>query len=101
MTTQNATAEVQVNNSPQAVIDYIAIIENRPSYLPSLKSVTNITGDSVGASWTWCWSCWELTSRERPRAHSTKRDNHTPSKPRAVLKVLLPTRLKRMVQEPS
>ena len=56
MTTQNATAEVQVNNSPQAVIDYIAIIENRPSYLPSLKSVTNITGDSVGASWTWCWS---------------------------------------------
>ena len=41
MTTQNATAEVQVNNSPQAVIDYIAIIENRPSYLPSLKSVFN------------------------------------------------------------
>ena len=56
MATQTAEAEVQVNNSPQAVIDYIANIENRPSYLPSLKSVSNIQGESVGSSWTWCWS---------------------------------------------
>ena len=56
MATQTAEAEVQVNNSPQAVIDYIANIENRPSYLPSLKSVSNIEGESVGSSWTWCWS---------------------------------------------
>jgi carbon monoxide dehydrogenase subunit G len=56
MATQNAAAEVQVNNSPHAVIDYVANIENRPSYLPSLKSVSNITGESVGANWTWCWS---------------------------------------------
>ncbi len=56
MTTQTAEAQVQINNSPQAVIDYIANIENRPSYLPSLKSVSNIEGDSVGATWTWCWS---------------------------------------------
>ena len=56
MATQTAEAEVQVNNSPQAVIDYIANIENRPSYLPSLKSVSNIEGESVGATWTWCWS---------------------------------------------
>jgi len=56
MTTQTAEAEVQVNNSPQAVIDYVANIENRPSYLPSLKSVSNIEGEAVGARWTWCWS---------------------------------------------
>ena len=56
MATQTAGAEVQINNSPQAVIDYIANIENRPSYLPSLKSVSNIQGESVGSSWTWCWS---------------------------------------------
>jgi carbon monoxide dehydrogenase subunit G len=56
MSTQTASAEVHVNNSPEAVIEYIANVENRPLYLPSLKSVTNIEGESVGCSWTWCWS---------------------------------------------
>ena len=56
MSSQSAEAHVQINNSPQAVIEYIANVENRPLYLPSLKSVSNIEGESVGSSWTWCWS---------------------------------------------
>ena len=56
MASQSAEAQVQINNSPQAVIEYIANVENRPLYLPSLKSVSNIEGESVGSSWTWCWS---------------------------------------------
>ena len=56
MSAQSATAQVQINNSPQAVIEYIANVENRPLYLPSLKSVSNIEGESVGSSWTWNWS---------------------------------------------
>ena len=56
MSTQTASAEVHVNNSPEAVIEYIANVGNRPLYLPSLKSVTNVEGESVGCSWTWCWS---------------------------------------------
>ena len=56
MSAQSATAQVQINNSPQAVIEYIANTENRPLYLSSLKSISNIEGESVGGSWTWCWS---------------------------------------------
>ena len=56
MSAQSVTAQVQINNSPQAVIEYIANSENRPLYLSSLKSISNIEGESVGGSWTWCWS---------------------------------------------
>lgn len=56
MASQSAEAEVQINNSPQAVIEYIANVDNRPLYLPSLTSVSNLEGESVGSSWTWCWS---------------------------------------------
>ena len=58
MTTQHAEAQVVITNTPQAVIDYIANVNNRPLYLPSLKSVSNVEGDAteVGSSWTWCWS---------------------------------------------
>ena len=56
MSAQSATAQVQINNSPQAVIEYIANTENRPLYLSSLKSISNIEGESVGGSWTWCWT---------------------------------------------
>ena len=56
MATQSASAQVRINNSPQAVIEYIANVENRPLYLPSLKSVSNIEGESVGSTWTWSWS---------------------------------------------
>ena len=51
MSAQSATAQVQINNSPQAVIEYIANTENRPLYLSSLKSISNIEGESVGGSW--------------------------------------------------
>ena len=56
MSTQSAASQVRINNSPQAVIEYIANSENRPLYLPSLKSISNIEGESVGGSWTWCWT---------------------------------------------
>ena len=56
MSAQSATAQVQINNSPQAVIEYIANTENRSLYLSSLKSISNIEGESVGGSWTWCWT---------------------------------------------
>ena len=56
MSSQRASSQVRINNSPQAVIDYISNSENRPLYLSSLKSISNIEGESVGGTWTWCWT---------------------------------------------
>jgi hypothetical protein len=47
----------QIQNSPKAVMSYIADVRHRPLFLPSLKSVFDIQGDpvAVGTTWKWKW----------------------------------------------
>jgi carbon monoxide dehydrogenase subunit G len=49
------TRKFQVKRKPDAVIDYIADVENHPAFIPALKSVGNIKGDPKlkGANWEW------------------------------------------------
>jgi carbon monoxide dehydrogenase subunit G len=45
-----------IDNTPEAVLSYIANVRNRPLYLPSLKSVTDIKENPAGAGTTWKWT---------------------------------------------
>jgi hypothetical protein len=50
--------KASTDNTPEAVLDYIADVRNRPYYLPSLKTVTDlkVVGDhGAGTKWTWTW----------------------------------------------
>lgn len=61
MTTQKVHADAHINNSPQAVTDYIADVRNRPLYLPSLKAVGDIKGGpGAGTTWKWTWVMFGL-----------------------------------------
>jgi carbon monoxide dehydrogenase subunit G len=47
-----------IDNTPEAVLSYIADVRNRPYYLPSLKTVSDlqIVGDhGAGTKWKWTW----------------------------------------------
>jgi uncharacterized membrane protein len=57
MTTQRLQVTAHVENSPEAVIGYIADVRHRPLYLSMLKSVSDIEGDpsAVGTTWKWTW----------------------------------------------
>ena len=57
MSTNTVQEEVSINNTPEAVIGYVADVNNRPLYLPSLKSVSDIEGEpsAVGTTWRWKW----------------------------------------------
>ena len=48
---------VQIDNTPQAVIGYVADVRHRPLFLGPLKSVTDIEGEpsAVGTRWKWTW----------------------------------------------
>ncbi len=49
------TRKFNVKRKPEAVIDYIADVENHPAFIPPLKSVANIAGDPKrkGTKWDW------------------------------------------------
>jgi carbon monoxide dehydrogenase subunit G len=49
------TRSFQVKSKPEAVIDYLADVENHPAFIPPLKSVANIAGDPKrkGSHWDW------------------------------------------------
>lgn len=49
------TRVVSVKADPRKVIDYISNVENHPAFIPALKSVENLRGDSrqPGSSWDW------------------------------------------------
>jgi carbon monoxide dehydrogenase subunit G len=49
------TRKFNVKRKPEAVIDYIADVENHPAFIPPLKSVGNIAGDPKrkGTNWDW------------------------------------------------
>lgn len=46
-------ATVQIDNTPEAVIGYIADVRNRPLYLPSLKTVSDVKEGPGGTTWKW------------------------------------------------
>jgi carbon monoxide dehydrogenase subunit G len=49
------TRSFTVKRAPDAVIDYIADVENHPAFIHPLKSVSNIEGDpkQKGTRWDW------------------------------------------------
>jgi carbon monoxide dehydrogenase subunit G len=51
-------ANATIDNTPEAVLAYVADVRNRPYYLPSLKTVTDVkdAGDhGAGTTWKWSW----------------------------------------------
>jgi carbon monoxide dehydrogenase subunit G len=56
-------ADAHIDNSPEAVIEYIADVRNRPLFLPMLKSVSDIQGDPAAAGTTWKWT-WAVLGME-------------------------------------
>ena len=58
MSKSTVQTEVSINNTPEAVIGYVADVNNRPLFLPSLKSVSDIEGEptAVGTTWRWKWA---------------------------------------------
>jgi carbon monoxide dehydrogenase subunit G len=58
MSRNSAEVSIQVNNTPEAIIDYVADVNNRTLYLPSLSAVANINREEgeVGTSWRWTWT---------------------------------------------
>ena len=52
------TQSLEVNSSPDSVMDYIIDITNHPAFIGPLKSVTNIKGDvkKPGTTWDWVYS---------------------------------------------
>lgn len=51
-------ATASIDNTPEAVLTYIADVRNRPYYLPSLKSVTEVKdagNHGAGTTWKWTW----------------------------------------------
>lgn len=63
MTTQLVKANGVIDNTPEAVLGYVADVRNRTFFLPSLKAITNIKGEPASASTTWTWS-WALLGME-------------------------------------
>jgi uncharacterized membrane protein len=49
---------LEVNTSPESVMDYIIDITNHPAFIGPLKSVANIRGDvkKPGTTWDWVYS---------------------------------------------
>ena len=56
MTMQQVQASAFIDNTPEAVLGYVADVRNRTYYLPSLKSLTDVKGDPAGVGTTWRWS---------------------------------------------
>src|SRR5690349_17412774 len=46
----------RIENTPDAVIGYVAEVRNRPLYLGSLKAVSDVQGNpGPGQTWKWTW----------------------------------------------
>jgi hypothetical protein len=59
MTTQQVQVDTVINNTPEAVLGYVADVRNRTFFLPSLRSLTHTGGDPAGTNTTWQWT-WSL-----------------------------------------
>lgn len=61
MTKQKVQATAHIENTPEAVMEYIADVRNRPLYLPSLKAVSDVKGGpGAGTTWKWTWAMFGL-----------------------------------------
>src|SRR5258705_1859172 len=63
MSSRTVEVSIQINNTPEAVLAYVADVRNRQYYLASLKSITDVhdAGDyGAGTSWTWTWQALGL-----------------------------------------
>jgi carbon monoxide dehydrogenase subunit G len=58
MSRHSAEVKIQVTNTPEAVIQYVAEVNNRALYLPSLSSVADVKREpnEIGTSWRWTWT---------------------------------------------
>jgi carbon monoxide dehydrogenase subunit G len=61
------TRSFTVKRKPEAVIAYIADVENHPAFIPPLKSVANIAGDPKrkGSHWDWTFAMAGVEVRGR------------------------------------
>lgn len=50
---QSIDVTAHIENTPEAVMGYIADVRHRPLYLASLKSVSDIKEGPGGATWKW------------------------------------------------
>ena len=57
MSSPSIEVAAKIENTPQTVMDYIANVRNRPLYLPSLKSVSDLreAPGGPGTTWRWTW----------------------------------------------
>src|SRR6516165_1077644 len=57
MSTRSFEVSTYIENTPEMVLTYIANVRNRPLYLPSLKSVTDVkeNPEGTGTTWKWTW----------------------------------------------
>lgn len=58
MPAKTVETTMHIDNAPDAVLAYIADVRHRTAYLPSLKSLTEVTGEpsAVGTTWKWRWA---------------------------------------------
>jgi carbon monoxide dehydrogenase subunit G len=58
MSTRTYSTSGHIDNTPEAVIAYVADPRKRPLFFPSLKSVSDIKGEptAVGTTWKWTFS---------------------------------------------
>jgi carbon monoxide dehydrogenase subunit G len=69
MSTHRFEVSTRIENTPEAVMSYIANANNRPFYLSSLKSVTDVKEvvGGAGTTWKWTWVAlgmeWQGTGR--------------------------------------
>jgi hypothetical protein len=54
---KNIETSVHIDNTPEAVIGYVADARHRPLFLPSLKSISDLKEQpgGVGTTWKWTW----------------------------------------------
>lgn len=63
MTAQQVQANGVIDNTPDAVLGYVADVRNRTFFLPSLKAITNVKNEPASANTTWSWT-WVLLGME-------------------------------------
>ncbi len=63
MTMQQVKASGHIDNTPEAVLNYIVDVRNRTYYLPSLKEISEVQGEPASGKTTWKWT-WVLLGME-------------------------------------
>ena len=77
MAARNYQVAVHIENTPEAVIKYVADVRNRPLFFPSLKSVSDIKGDPSAVGTTWRWTFVALATEFQGTARCLE---HQPGK---------------------